>query len=656
MHRPVALALGLLLLGSTLAPASVQAASGWTVSTGDGAHVAADFVGDTSGTDVTLALSNQTSITPFGSATAAAILNALGFGGGYSQEATWPAGADPSVNCPGGLVDLPLTCRATSRTLLIPGPIQASLTAHAASPGAITLGVAPDQISLAYDVSVAAVGMALEALVGGGSISAAASQVGDLALQLSPEAASAVAALLRHDDAGALAEILALAKQAAQVIIAHTESWVEATGLALALDLVPGVLEVRLGIAAAQAIVVLANLAAALLTGQASTAVAVGYGASARHTGGTAAPATTATTLAPYQYQGVFSPIGSMSVGRMGATATLLADGRVLVAGGQSTYAPSSALASAELYDPRTGTFSPTGSMSTPRAGHTATLLADGQVLITGGSDGTANALHPVASAELYDTRTGTFSPTGTMSTPRYGHTATLLADGRVLIAGTILAGASVPASAELYDPSVGTFSPTGSMLTPRYVHDATLLPDGRVLITGGVTQENQNAYPRYASSAELYDPQTGTFSPTGPMSTVRDDHTATLLTGGRVLVAGGLERWSQSNHPSSVASAELYDPATSTFSRTGSLNVGRAGAAAVLLHDGRVLVVGGWTGNSALNSAELYDPLTGLFSLTASLNAARAGAMIVLLWDGSVLVAGGFDGSASLSSAEVFR
>jgi hypothetical protein len=201
MRRPLALALGLLLLGGTLAPASALAAGGWTVSTGSGSHVAADFVGDTTGTDVTLALSNQTSITLFGSATAAGILRALGLGGGYSQEATWPAGADPSVNCPGGLLDLPLTCRAASRALLIPGPIQASLAAHAAAPGSITLGVAPDRISLAYDVSVAAVGIALETLVGGVSIGAAASEVGDLAWQLTPDAAGAVAALLRHDQA-----------------------------------------------------------------------------------------------------------------------------------------------------------------------------------------------------------------------------------------------------------------------------------------------------------------------------------------------------------------------------------------------------------------------------------------------------------------------
>ena len=233
-------------------------------------------------------------------------------------------------------------------------------------------------------------------------------------------------------------------------------------------------------------------------------------------------------------------------------TATLLSDGRVLIAGGWNMNVPTVA-ASAELYDPKTGTFSPTGSMATARADHTATLLSDGRVLVAGGRnlDGGRDWVD-LDSAEVYDPATGTFSPTGSLPTPLNGHTATLLSAGRVLIDGD-------DASAELYDRATGTFSPTGSMATARQLLTATPLPDGRVLIAGG------NAG-NLIAPAELYDPKTGTFSPTGSMATAREYHTATLLPNGRVLIAGG------SDGTVDLASAELYDPATGTFSPTGPL------------------------------------------------------------------------------------
>jgi hypothetical protein len=237
-------------------------------------------------------------------------------------------------------------------------------------------------------------------------------------------------------------------------------------------------------------------------------------------------------------------------------SATLLNDGRVLIARGADLSQPSL------LYDPSTNAFATTGSMTTARVGQTATLLSDGRVLIAGGFGVQGGPLVGLASAELYDPKTGKFSPTGSMTTARVGQTATLLSDGRVLIAGgataDIIAGKML-ASAELYDPKTGTFSPTGSMITARGVQTATLLSDGRVLIAGGsdlrlIAGGSDSPGDSLAggslASAELYDPTTGRFSPTGSMTTARVDQTATLLSDGRVLIAGG-----------SDSSAELYQP-----------------------------------------------------------------------------------------------
>ena len=344
---------------------------------------------------------------------------------------------------------------------------------------------------------------------------------------------------------------------------------------------------------------------------------------------------------------GGWTTTGSLSTAREWATATLLPDGDVLVAGGLGS---SGVLASAELYDPSTGTWTTTGSMNTARWSATATLLPDGDVLVAGG-DSSGPYL---ASAELYDPSTGAWTTTGSMSTGRQGDTATLLPDGDVLVAGG--EGSSVPylASAELYDPSTGTWTTTGSLNTARAGAAATVLADGNVLLVGGFAPYN------YLASAELYDPSIGTWTTTGSLATGRSGPTATLLPDGDVLVTGGA---SSAGPTGFLASAELYDPSTGTWTTTGSLSTARSGATATLLPDGDVLIAGGNSSSGFLASAELYDPSTGAWTTTGSLSTARGAATGTLLPDGDVLVAdgnglivGGVISNDYLASAELYQ
>ena len=340
------------------------------------------------------------------------------------------------------------------------------------------------------------------------------------------------------------------------------------------------------------------------------------------------------------QQEGMFIPTGSMNNARGNPTATLLNNGKVLVAG------PTSTGSSFELYDPATGTFTPTGNVNTAGGyGYTATLLNNGMVLVT-----TTRA----ASVVLYDPSTGNATPTGSMTTTRLsGFTATLLKNGKVLVTG---GGGpyTIQASAELYDPATGTFTATGSMNNRRAGHTATLLNNGTVLVAGGYNDQNGDIYdPDSLADAELYDPATGLFAATGGMNNPRATHTATLLNNGKVLVAGGYDG------STSLAAAELYDPATGTFAPTGSMNnhLGRYGHVATLLNNGTVLVAGGGSGpaGTPLAGAELYDPVTGIFTAAGGMNAAREYCTATLLNNGTVLVAGGDGNLASLASSELY-
>jgi hypothetical protein len=338
--------------------------------------------------------------------------------------------------------------------------------------------------------------------------------------------------------------------------------------------------------------------------------------------------------------------------------AVRLQNGRVLVVGGYAyTDTNAGPTASAELYDPTSRAWSSTGAMSTPRAFHTTTLLADGRVLVVGGAIGSFEAgFTTLASAELYNPATGAFSATGALAGPRDLHTATLLDDGRVLVAGC----ATSP-FAELYNPTTGAFSATGSPIGNRCVGTATLLPNGLVLLAGGGAFNEA----RSLQSAELFDPVAGTFRATGNMTTPRLGHTATLLPDGRVLIAGGVNRSSVSTE-TYLASMEIYDPATGAFSPAPSLATARSWHTANSLSDGRVVFIGGQNrGGStsvqtppvALDSVEIFTPPEPTAMLTGSFG--PSGGVTLAVWSGGTadqLVDAATDEGCALQSFWVNR
>ncbi|MEY2509690.1 MAG: hypothetical protein QOE26_453 [Verrucomicrobiota bacterium] len=345
--------------------------------------------------------------------------------------------------------------------------------------------------------------------------------------------------------------------------------------------------------------------------------------------------------VAPCAADSGFTSTASLATPRLEHSATLLPNGKVLVAGGfdSSFY---NVLTSAELYDPASGTWTPTGDMHNPRTDHRAILLPNGKVFVDHAGGNSTQVSRNVV--ELYDPASGTWTETDFGGLPN--ETVTLLPNGKVLLAG----GRTYPdvsGSAQLYDPASGTVVATGSLGTARAWHTATLLANGKVLVTGGATGQTITSGP--LTSAELYDPTSGTWTATGSLSAVRYSSTTTLLPDGKVLVAGG------SNSSGFLASAELYDPTSGTWTATGSLSSGRSGHSATLLPNGKVLVVGGGGDSGFLASAESYDPASGTWSVSGSLVTTRQSHTATLLPNGKVLIAGGSNDTGALASAELY-
>ena len=345
-----------------------------------------------------------------------------------------------------------------------------------------------------------------------------------------------------------------------------------------------------------------------------------------------------------------------------------------------------------------TGSFALTGSLNTARYGHTATLLANGEVLITGGL-GVNGSYAPLASAELYNPTKGKWTVTGSMSVGRMAFTATLLPNGEVLVAGGSTYAATCFATAELYNPSTGTWTSTGSMTQPRCYHSATLLPTGEVLVAGGVDSLYNS--PDTSATAELYNPSTRTWQTTGSLNTSRANEVA-LLENGQVLVAGGYN--TSSSTSTYLASVELYEPSAGKWSFTASMRVPTIPTTPVLLPNSDVLIgdeaqfynpsTGTWvgtgplptiaglptqasllsTGNALASGTRctysgcgykatvycyLYTTSTNSWSRAANMNQPRLSHTSTLLVNGKVLVAGGYAGNLSnptvLSSAELY-
>jgi hypothetical protein len=329
----------------------------------------------------------------------------------------------------------------------------------------------------------------------------------------------------------------------------------------------------------------------------------------------------------------------SMSQARTGHTATKLADGRVLVTGGDNNGV---FLNSAEIYDPQTDTWTAAPPMASARGNHTATLLSGDRVLVTGGSTNGSGYSAYLETAEIYNAATNTWTVIPSMGSKRTGHTATLLTGDRVLVAGGA-DYAEYHVSAEIYDATTSSWSTTGSMAQARYAHSAVLLPDGTVLVAGGLY-----AFSNATATAEVFTPGSNSWSTVGPMGGVRASYGIALAAGSALAIGG-------QGAGGAVGTADQYNAGIQTWSAIAPLAAARLMFPAVTLTDGRVAVAGGYDGTNSLDSLEVFDPGVGTWSTGAALAGTRHGHTMTVLGNGSVLVVGGTDAAAgSLASVEI--
>jgi hypothetical protein len=356
-----------------------------------------------------------------------------------------------------------------------------------------------------------------------------------------------------------------------------------------------------------------------------------------------------ATTLS-FAASGTWTPTGTMRSARDGHTATILANGKILAAGGTNNGV---ALTSVELYNPIAGTWASTGSVHVARTLAHAVLLSNGSVLVVGGCVNDCLSA-TTKSAELYNPIAGSFTATGSMIQARAEFGVAVLANGEVLVAGGCTAYdangcLAVTSKAEIYNPATGTWTATGALRGARHAMTATRLPSGKVLVAGGATASMDAI-----NSSEIYDPTAKTWTLGLKMVTARSDYASIMLGTGKVLFTGG-----ENINGVSIKNAELYNPSTGKFTATGNMTATREEHTAVLLANGNVLVSGGnkitLTTQTPLASAELYNPATGTWTATGSMSHARSGHTSTVLHNGNVVNAGGSDAVNELDSAELY-
>lgn len=337
------------------------------------------------------------------------------------------------------------------------------------------------------------------------------------------------------------------------------------------------------------------------------------------------------TTVALNVTSNAWSPAPTMARSPYGLSGVVLPSGKVFAAGGDGL------AAYAEIFDPVAETWTNVNTRLNT-AGHILTLLASGKVLIVGGATHTAY----VASSVTYDPVADSWSAGTRTLSGRDGHTATPLPDGTVLVAGGEVFPKPAVSSEERYNPVTDSWSAVPLMGTARRWHEAILLNNGKVLVSGGYGNTGGNVGGPTLASAEIYDPVANSWMPAASMAAARYYHTMTLLPDGTVLVVGGQTTTGNTNTP--LASAERYDPVTDTWSSAGTLTTARYGHGAILLPNGKVLVIGGLTGQQGgqLTSTELYDSATNTWSAGPSIAVPGGGGNAVLLQNGVVFVCSG--------------